>query len=140
MKTTLKLIALRYIAAVLLITVAGLVSDPDAFFIVIPVVLVSLKFVIYDAFVSIIKAAAPSLKTAPWFYLGYGLAVAGDMIFTWGATRDETDAGFAFLGTLLFTPWILIAAFVVMLALALTSRKRNTKSPKPLGKRTIIDG
>lgn len=132
MKTTLRLIALRYIAAVLLITVAGLVSDPDAFFIVIPVVLVSLKFVIYDAFVSIIKAAAPGLKTAPWFYLGYGLAVAGDMIFTWGATRDEVDAGFAFLGTLLFTPWILIGAFTAMLITTLRSRGRKVIRAKVL--------
>jgi disulfide bond formation protein DsbB len=139
MKSTLRLIALRYLGAILLIVAAGLASDPSAFFVILPVAIISVKYLIYDTIVSVVQSAGPNLQTKPWFYLGYGLAVAGDMFFVWGATRDQVDAGFAFLGTLVFTPWILIAAFIAILVATIVTARKKKRPLKSIGKRKIID-
>jgi hypothetical protein len=121
---SLKYVVLRYIGALILITLAALASDPKAFFIIIPVAFVSIKLLIYEGIVTAIRAKFARLKVSPWFFIGYGLTVAGDMVFAYNATRDEVDAGFAFLGTFVFTPWILVAAVIVMVVHTYRSRGR----------------
>lgn len=112
---SLKYILLRYIGAVTLITLAGFTPDSSALiFIVIPIAFVSIKFLVYDAIVAAISAKSRRYKVSPWLLVGYGLAVMGDMLFTYSATRDSVDAGFAFFGTFILTPWILAAALLAM--------------------------
>lgn len=119
-----KAIIFRYLLAVILITLAGIISNPSDFFIIIFVAIVSLKLLTYDGIAAALSAKFPSFKIYPWLFIGYGLAVAGDMYFTYGAGEDGTDAGFAFLGTIMVTPWILAAALAVMIAATFLSRKK----------------
>ncbi|HZM63878.1 MAG TPA: hypothetical protein VFB59_01970 [Candidatus Saccharimonadales bacterium] len=121
---SLKTIVLRYLCATILIALAGLLPNLSGLFIVIPVAIVSLKFLIYDGIVAAIKSKFPTLKTSPWLLVGYGLTVMGDMTFVYSASLDEVDAGFAFLGTFLLTPWILVAALLVMVVATYLSRKK----------------
>ncbi len=120
----LKSIALRYLCAVVLITVAGLFASPTSLFLLIPVAVVGIKFLVYDVTAALIKGKFPTFRVKPWLLIGYALAVAGDMLFTYGSAQDGTDAGFAFLGTIVITPWVLIGALATMLLATILSRKK----------------
>lgn len=121
----LKRSTLRYLGAVVLITLAGLLANPTAFFLVVPVGVVSIKFFVYDVIVGVIATKFSSFKARPWLLVGYALAVAADMLFTYGSATDGTDTAFAFLGTLVITPWILVAALTVMIIATLWAGKNK---------------
>ncbi len=111
---SLKYILLRYLGAIILIVLAGLLPNQSGLWLMVPVAVVSIKFLVYDGVASAVKRWVPSFQVKPWLLIGYGLAVIGDMCFVYGANLDEVDAGFAFFGTFLVTPWILGSALVVM--------------------------
>lgn len=119
-----KYVALRYIGAVTIITLAGLASNPSGLFVIIPVAFVSIKFLIYDGSVAAISSKFPQFKTHPWLLIGYCLTVLGDMLFTFSANRDAADAGFAFFGAFILTPWILLAALLAMTANTYLGRRK----------------
>lgn len=119
-----RFILLRYLCAVVLITLAGLLADPSRFILVVPVAIVGTKFLAYDGIVAAIKSKFSTLRVTPWLLIGYGLTVGGDMLFAYNASLDEADAGFAFFGTFLLTPWILVIALVLMAVATYVGRKK----------------
>jgi hypothetical protein len=121
---SLKTIFLRYLAAVVLMACVGLISNPSGLFIFIPIAIVSLKFLIYDGIVALVRSRLPGFKISPWVLVGYGLTIAWDMLFVYSANQDAPDAGFAFFGTCLLTPWVLVAAIVAMAVATYISRKK----------------
>lgn len=121
---SLKSASLRYLCATVLITLAGIIPNSATLFLLVPIAIISVKFLVYDGVIAAIKSKLPTLKVSPWLLIGYGATVGLDMLFVYGATKDEVDAGFAFLGTFMLTPWILAAAIVVMLVATYLRRKQ----------------
>ena len=121
---SLNAILLRYLAAVVLVASAGLISNPSGLFIFIPIAIISLKFLIYDGIVALVRSRLPGFRVSPWLLVGYGLTIAWDMLFVYSASQDAPDAGFAFFGTFLLTPWVLVAAIVTMTVATYISRKK----------------
>lgn len=84
---------------------------------------VAIKFLIYEGVTEVVKKVFREPVTQPWFWIGYALCLLLDVFFVNATIQDEADSGFAYFGTILFTPWVLVAALVVM-ALAAWWRSR----------------
>lgn len=122
-----KYILLRYFCVTALITAAGLLANPRSIFVVIPVAILSLKFILYDVLAAAIKAKFTQFRIEPWLLAGYIVAVTADMLYTHQANLAEPDAGIAFLAEILVTPWVLAAALAMMLIAAVLTRKKQAK-------------
>lgn len=127
---TFKAILIRYALAVVLISLAGFVRQLgnlqlDSWFFIIVVAIVCIKFLVYDGITYAIHRKWPTFRIHPWLILGYALALILDMLATWASASGETDAGFAFLATVFYTPWILAGALVVMILHTWVATKKN---------------
>jgi hypothetical protein len=121
---SLKSVLLRYVGAVVLLSLAGLAANPSAPAIIVIAAFVCVKYLLYDGIVSVLGSKLPGFKAHPWLLGGYGLAVAGDMLFVYSGSGGGTDDGFALLGTLQVTPWVLVAAGVAMAIATARNRRR----------------
>lgn len=121
---SLKFVALRYLFAIIFITSAGLIPNSAGLFLFVPVAVVNIKFLIYDGIAAVIKSKFPALKVSPWLLIGYTITVAWDMLFVYSATLRQTDAGFAFFGTFILTPWVLIATLVLIVVITYLKKRK----------------
>ena len=111
---SLRLILLRYGLAVLLMWVAVLAHQPDAFYFVIIAAIISLKFLFYDSVVYVIRRKWRSLRIIPWLMVGYIITLALDITAAWSSASRNDGTSFALLVPVFFTPWILFGALIAI--------------------------
>jgi hypothetical protein len=81
-------------------------------------VLFGLKYFLYELLVLVVARFRQMTEvTTMLFYVGYAIALAGDLFLLYASMAPQVDAGFVLLGIIFWTPpALLVAAVVVALA------------------------
>lgn len=129
-KSSVKISMLRYVLVVAVLFSYGYFRGPveyaeldEAVGITLMIALFSLKYLVFDLVTAVARRRVSRFQAWPWQLVGYFIAVVFDLWFVASATSGGTDEGFAIIGLVAVTPWILIITFGVMSFL--TYRKRN---------------
>jgi hypothetical protein len=90
----------------------------------IPTLLIGLKYLIYDAIAGAMLRRYPSRTSTRIFYAGYLIAVLVDLASVFASNRPIADAGFAIFAAILYSPVVLGLALIVLSVITLKQKSR----------------